>query len=158
MWRAASKGLVILSDSGKTAVAVLVRLCMVKTTREDENQRRSRRLTSSTSTRLRKEQVVFAPQICSSGQMKGEFSEAVHPTGRPNSKFMVPSRQPALNLVASAATEDSGRQLPSPAIAIERQQVTCMKSAYGTAYEPHFAEPAPAQATDERRRFSRIGS
>ena len=40
---------------------------------------------------------------------------------------MVPSQHPALILVASAATEDPGSQLPSGAIATE-DQVTCIKS------------------------------
>ena len=88
---------------------------MVKTTREGENLRRSPRFSSSTSPRLREEeQVVFAPQTCSPGPMEGDTS--VDPTERPKSKFMVPSKQTALTLVASAVTEDPGRQVPSSAI------------------------------------------
>ena len=52
---------------------------------------------------------------------------SVDPTERPNSKFIVPSQQPAITLVASAATEDPGSQLPSFAIATE-DQVACIKS------------------------------
>ena len=78
---------------------------MVKVTREAKPLRRSPRLTSSASPRLKEEeQVIFVSQTCSPGPMKGETSETVDPTGRPNSKFVVPSQQPALNLVASAAT------------------------------------------------------
>ena len=79
---------------------------------------------------------------------------------------MVPSQQPALTLVASAATEDPGRQLPSSAIATENQ-VTCMKStpidrsiasSSGTVFKyiyPHFSAPAqesvhPSQPTPAR--------
>ena len=113
---------------------------------------------------------MLAPQTCSSGPMEGDASETVDPTGRPNSKFMVPSQQLSLNLVASAATEDPGRQLPSSAIAVKKQ-VACMNttsvhrsvaSSSGTAFEyvqphfsapaqesAHFSKPAPARATEE---------
>ena len=98
----------------------------MKTTREGENHRRSPRLASSTSPRLReKEQADFASQTCSPGLMEGDTS--VDPTERPNSKIMVPSQQPALTLVASSATEDPGSQLPSSTIAPE-DQITCTKS------------------------------
>ena len=85
--------------------------------------------------------------------MKGETPETVDLTGRPKSKFMVPSQESALSLVASAGTEDPGRQLPSSAIAIN-QQVTCMISTYinksiaslsGTAFKYIICFSAPAQ-------------
>ena len=57
--------------------------------------------------------------------MKGDTS--VNPTERPKSKFMIPSQQPALTLVASAAAEDSRSQLITSAIAPD-DQVVCMKS------------------------------
>ena len=57
--------------------------------------------------------------------MKGDTSE--DPTERPNSKLMVPSQQPALTLVASAAAEDSRSQLITSAIAPD-DQVVRMKS------------------------------
>ena len=99
---------------------------MVKITREGENLRRSTRLTSSASPKLKEEEkVVFASQACSSGPMKGDAS--VDPTERPNSKSIVSSQQPILTQVVSAATENSGRQLLSSAITIENR-VACMKS------------------------------
>ena len=59
--------------------------------------------------------------------MKGDTS--VDPTERPNSKLMVPSQQPALILVASAAAEDSRSQLTCITSAIAPDdQVVCMKS------------------------------
>ena len=57
--------------------------------------------------------------------MKGDTS--VDPTERPNSKFVVPSQQPALILVAPAAAEDSRIQLITSAIAPD-DQLICMKS------------------------------
>ena len=97
---------------------MFVCLDIVKTAREGDNLRRSPSLASSASPRFREEElVVFASQTCLPGPMKGDTS--VDATERPNSKFMVPSQQPALTLVASAATEDPGRQLPSSAIATE---------------------------------------
>ena len=66
---------------------------------------------------------------------------------------MVPSQQPALSLVASAATEDPGRQLTSSAIAVN-QQIACMKSTSikksiaslsGTAFKYIKHVSAPAQ-------------
>ena len=55
--------------------------------------------------------------------MKGDTS--VDPTELPDSKFMTASKQPALTLVALAAAEDHGRQLPDSAFASENQAV-CM--------------------------------
>ena len=130
---------------------------MVKTTREGENLRRSPRLTSVASSRLREEdQAILSSQTCSLGPMKGDASETVDPMGQPNSKFMVPSQQPALTLVASTATEDPSRQLSSSAIDIENQ-VACMKStsidrglasSSSTAFKyiQHFSAPAQESA------------
>ena len=96
---------------------------MVKTTREGEN-RRSPRIASSAGTRLKEEQT--ASQIRSPGSMKGDTP--VDPTEPPDSKFMTASKQPALTLVASAAAEDHGRQLPDSAFASENQ-AACMNPA-----------------------------
>ena len=101
---------------------------MVKTTREGEKIRGGPRLASPTSTRLREEeQADFVSSTCSPGSIKGDTS--VDPSGRPNSKFMVPSQQPALTLVASAAAEDPGSQLTTSVISSEDQvdQVACIK-------------------------------
>ena len=142
---------------------------MVKTTREGENLRRSPRLASSASPRLRGEdQAIFASQTCSPGPMKGDTS--ADPTERPKCRVMVPPEQPALTLVASAATEDYDRQLPSFAIVTENQ-VACMKStsidrsiacSSSTAFKyiqphlsapaqgsVHFSEPATARTSEE---------
>ena len=161
-----SVGNLTLGDFDRTSVAAFVCLGMVKTTRkEGENLGRSPRLTSSASPRLREEeQVASASQTCSSGPRKGDTPETVDLTGRPKSKLMVPSQQSALSLVASAGTKDSGRQLPSAAIAVN-QQIACMKSTYvnksivslsGTAFKyiKHFSAPAQepvphARATEE---------
>ena len=106
--------------AGKTSVAVFVGLDMVKSTREGENPRRSPRFASSASTKFKEEeQVELASQICSRGPVKGDTSE--DPTERPNSKFMVPSQQPALTLVAPAAAEDPRSQLTTSAIASKDQ-------------------------------------
>ena len=104
---------------------------MVKTTREGEN-RRSPRISSSAGTRLREEQT--ASQIRSPGSMKGDTP--VDPTEPPDSKFMTASKQPALTLVALAAAEDHGRQLPDSAFASENQ-AACMN--------PTCAYTAPAR-------------
>ena len=93
---------------------------MVKTTREGEN-RRSPRIASSAGTRSKEEQT--ASQIRSPGSMKGDTP--VDPTEPPDSKFMTASKQPALTLVALAAAEDHGRQLPDSAFASENQ-AACM--------------------------------
>ena len=45
-------------------------------------------------------------------------------TERPDSKFMIPSKQPALTLVALAAAEDPGRQLPDSGFS-SGNQVAC---------------------------------
>ena len=99
---------------------------MVKNIREGEN-RRSPRIASSAGTRLKGEQT--APQIRSPGSMKGDTP--VDPSEPPYSKFMTASKQPALTLVALAAAEDHGRQLPDSAFASENQ-AACMNptSAY----------------------------
>ena len=95
---------------------------MVKSTRGGEKLRGSLRLASPTSTRVREEeQADFVSPPCSPEPMKGDTS--VDPTKRPNSKFMVPSQQPALTVVASAAAEDPGSRLFTPAIAPEDQVV-----------------------------------
>ena len=60
--------------------------------------------------------------------MKGDTS--VDPTERPNSKFMVPSQQPALILVASVAAKDSGSQLITSAIAPDDQVVRMKSTTY----------------------------
>ena len=129
-------------DSGKT-VAVLVRLAMAKNAREGGNLRRSTPFTSSTSPRLKENPVAFAPQTYSLGPMKGDTSETVDPTGRPHSKFKVPSQQPALSPVVSAAIENSG----SSVIAVKRQQVACIKSSSESIKE--LAAPESARANKE---------
>ena len=101
---------------------------MVKTTREGENPTRSSRIASFAGTRSKEEeQIVF--QICSLGSMKGDTS--IDPTERPDSKFMIPSKQTALTLIALAAAEDPSRQLPDSAFA-SRNQVACMNPASST--------------------------
>ena len=60
--------------------------------------------------------------------MKGDTS--VDPTERPNSKFTVPSQQPALTQVASAAAEDSRSQLITSAIAPDDQGVRLKSTSY----------------------------
>ena len=132
---------------------MFVCLGTVKTTRDGENLRESPRLASSNSPRLREEeqQVVFASQTCSSGALKGDA--LIDPTEQLNPNFMVPSEQPALTLVASAATVDPGRQLPSSAIATKNQvactEPTCIvrsfASSLGNAFKyvyPHSSAPA----------------
>ena len=104
---------------------------MVKTTREGEN-RRSPRTASSAGIRLKEEQT--ASQIRSPGSMKGDTP--VDPTEPPDSKFVTASKQPALTLVALAAAEDHGRQLPDSAFASENQ-AACMN--------PTCAYTAPAR-------------
>ena len=99
----------------------------MKTTREGEN-RRSPRIASFAGTRSKEEEQI-APQFCSPGSMKGDTP--VDPTKRPDSKFMLPSKQPALTLVALAAAEDHGRQLPDSAFASENQ-VACMNPTSST--------------------------
>ena len=86
---------------------------MVKSTREGEKLRRGPSFASPTSTRSReKEQVDLVLPTCSRGPVKGGTS--VDPTQRPNSEVMVSPRQPALILVAPAATtEDVGRKFPN---------------------------------------------
>ena len=79
----------------------------MKTTREGEN-RRSSRIASFAGTRSKEEEQT-ASQICSTGSMKGDTP--VDPTERPDSKFMIASKQPALTLVALAVAEDHGRQV-----------------------------------------------
>ena len=98
---------------------------MVKSTRESEKLERDPRA-SPTSTRLREvKQADSVSPTCSREPMKGDTS--VDPTEQPNSKFMVPSQQPVLILVASAAAEDTGGSQPiTPAIAPE-DQVACME-------------------------------
>ena len=145
--------LLTLGDCGRTSVAVFVCLDTVKTTRESESLRRSPRLASSTSTRLKlEEQVSFASQTCSPGIKKGDTS--VDPTERLNSKFMVPSQQPALTLVASPAAEDPGSQLPSFAITSENQVARIkstsstdksIASSSSTAFKYIYNTSAPAQ-------------
>ena len=100
---------------------------MVKTTREGEN-RRSPKISSFAGTRS-KEEEQNASQICSPGSMKGDTP--VDPTERPDSKFMIASKQPALTLVALAAAEGHGRQLPDSAFASENQ-VACMNPTSST--------------------------
>ena len=97
---------------------------MVKTTREGENLRRSSRFASFAGT-WSKEEEQIAPQIFPPGSMKGDTS--VDPTERPDSEFMIPSKQAALTLVALAAAEDPGRQLPDSAIIASENHVACMK-------------------------------
>ena len=104
---------------------------MVKTTREGEN-RRSPRIASSAGTMLKEEQTVS--QIRSPGSMKRDTP--VDLTEPPDSKFMTASKQPAPPLVALAAAEDHGRQLPDSAFASENQ-AACMN--------PTFAYTAPAR-------------
>ena len=89
---------------------------MVKTIREGKN-RRSSRIASSAGTRSKEEQT--ASQISSPAPMEGDAP--VDPMERPDSKFMIAPKQPALTLVALAATEDHGRQLPDSAFASENQ-------------------------------------
>ena len=99
---------------------------MVKSTREGERQKKEGPRARPTGTRLWEEkQADSAPPICSREPMKRDTS--VDPTERPNSKFMVPSQQSALTLVASAAAEDSRSQLITSAIA-PGDQVVCMES------------------------------
>ena len=100
---------------------------MVKTTREGEN-RRSPKISSFAGTRS-KEEEQNASQICSPGSMKGDTP--VDPTERPDSKFMIASKEPALTLVALAAAEGHGRQLPDSAFASENQ-VACMNPTSST--------------------------
>ena len=82
-----------------------------KTTREGERLEGGPR-GRPTGTRFREEkQADSVSPTCSREPMKGDTS--VDPTERPNSKFMVPSQQPALVLVAPAiASEDPGRNFP----------------------------------------------
>ena len=87
---------------------------MAKTTREGKKLRaRGPRLASPASIRLKEEeQDDFVSSICSREPMKGDTS--VDPKERPNSKFVVPSQQPALILVVPAiAPEDPGRKFPN---------------------------------------------
>ena len=100
---------------------------MVKSTREGERLKEGPRA-RPTGTRLREEkQADSVPLACSREPMKGDTS--VDHTERPNSKLMVPSQQPALTLVASAAAEDSRSQLTCITSAIASDdQVVCMKS------------------------------
>ena len=79
---------------------------MVKTIREGEN-RRSSRFASSAGTGSTKEDT------------------PVDPMERPDSKFVIASKQPALTLVALAAAKDHGRQLPDSAFTSENQ-AACM--------------------------------
>ena len=64
-------------------------------------------------------QADFVSPTCSPEPMKEDTP--VDSTERPISKFMVPSQQPALTLVASAPAEDLGSQLTTSAIASEDQ-------------------------------------
>ena len=99
---------------------------MVKTIREGENRRNSR-TASSAGTRSKEEQT--ASQIRSPGSMKRDTP--VDPTERPDSTFMTASKQPALTLVALAAAEGDGRQLPDSAFASENQ-AACMNPTSST--------------------------
>ena len=95
---------------------------MVKSTREGERLKQEGPQANPTGTRLRKEKKTESvPPTCSREPMKGDTS--MDPTERPNSKFMVPSQQPALTLVASAAAEDSRSQLITSSIAPDDQDV-----------------------------------
>ena len=99
---------------------------MVKTIREGENRRNSR-TASSAGTRSKEEQT--ASQIRSPGSMKRDTP--VDPTERPDSTFMTASKQPALTLIALAAAEGDGRQLPDSAFASENQ-AACMNPTSST--------------------------
>ena len=117
-----------MATASRTSVAVFVCLDMAKSTRKGEKLRGGPRLASPTSTRLREEeQADFVSPTCSPEPMKRDASD---PSERPNSKFMVPSQQPALTLVAFAPAEDPGSQLTTSAIASEDQvdQAACIKS------------------------------
>ena len=100
---------------------------MAKTTREGEN-RRSPRIANFAGTRSKEEEQI-ASQICSPEAMKGDAP--VDPTERPDFKFMIASKEPALTMVALAAAENHGRQLPDSAFASENQ-VACMNSTSST--------------------------
>ena len=100
---------------------------MAKITREGEN-RRNPRIANFAGTRSKEEELI-ASQIFSPGAMKGDAP--VDPTERPDFKFMIASKEPALTMVALAAAEDHGRQLPDSAFASENQ-VACMNSTSST--------------------------
>ena len=128
---------------------------MVKITREGENPRKSPRIASFASTRSKKEERIASQFFLTTGSMKGDTS--VDPTELSKSKFTIPSKQPALTLVALAAAGDPCRQLPGSQIASENQiackkptsstdRITFSSSTASEYIPPYFSDvPTPAQ-------------